>query len=305
MIDHPSISTLTLGTVQLGIPYGVANATGQPTVTESHRLLQYALDQGIRSLDTARAYGKAEEVIGSFENSHQFTCISKFKLSDAALDNPDMALQEARESVQASCNLLRIPRLPILLFHKDIKQPITKVVQVLPPLFKVLQQEGLIGEGGISVYTPDELSFIQDWTFIRSVQVPMNVFDTRLLQNGRLRTLAANNVNVFIRSIYLQGLLLMPESSLPAHLSFAQQYLNRLNAIADGAGRTVKELAFSFVRDMPGVSSIVVGAETVAQLEENVQLLNTPPLQEAVAASIQEQFQALPEELITPALWAK
>ncbi|WP_121357247.1 aldo/keto reductase [Flavisolibacter nicotianae] len=301
MNEPLTLSKLTLGTVQLGLPYGVANTSGQPETSYSHELLQFALDKGIRILDTARAYGNAEQVIGSFANRKYFTCISKFKLSPEALDNPSLAIAEARQSAITSCEMLNVDCLPVLLFHKGPEEPIEKVASLLPLIFKTLKSEGLIGEGGLSAYTPDELICIRDWETIRSVQVPMNVFDTRLLQGNLLQTLAEKNVRVFVRSVYLQGLLLM--ETHPPHLSFAKPYLDQLEAIAKKADRTIKELAFAFVRDTPGVSSIVVGAETIGQVQENIELLATPPLPEHITSEIKQRFAAVPLDLITPARW--
>lgn len=303
MNDHFTISKITLGTVQLGIPYGIANHTGKPTEGYSHQLLQYALDGGIRSLDTARTYGNAEEVIGTFSNAGQFTIISKFKLSDAALDHIPLAIEEAKESVYTSCKMLQTNCIPILLFHKDKHQPMAKACQILPAVFGALQNEGYIKQGGISVYAPDELMHIQSWEYIHSVQVPMNVFDMRLLQKDMLATMAHHNINVFIRSVYLQGLLAMNADELPPNLSFARPYLHHLNAIAASVHISTKELAFSFVKDTPGVSSIVMGAETIDQLHENIRLLSTPPLSENIYTEVKECFKNVPEKVITPALW--
>ena len=303
MKEEPVISKLTLGTVQLGLSYGVANTSGQPNSDYSHQLLQFALDKGIRTLDTARTYGNAEQVIGSFANRQDFTCITKFKLSPSSIDNPRLAIEEARQSVLTSCKMLNVDCLPVLLFHKETEQPIEKITYLLPVIFETLKSEGLILEGGLSAYTPEELTYIHNWEAIRSVQVPMNVLDTRLLQNNFLQTLTAKNVKVFVRSIYLQGLLLM--ENLPPHLSFAKPYLDQLGTIAEKANRTIKELAFTFVRDTPGVSSIVVGAETIEQVRENVRLLATPPLPDAIREEIKQRFATVPPELITPARWPK
>lgn len=298
------ISKITLGTVQLGLNYGVANQSGQPSKEYSHQLLRYALEHGINTLDTARIYGEAEDVIGSFKNSNEFTIVSKFKLSDAAIENTDLAIAEARESIQTSCRLLNRRRLPIVLFHKNMNQPIDKVASILPDVFKTLTDNDLVDSGGISVYSANELHYISDWKNINYIQVPINVFDTRILQNSILRTLELNKVTVFARSIYLQGLLAM-EEPLPESLSFATPYCVKLMEIAAKANRSVKEIAFSFVRDTLCVSSIVIGAETIEQLSQNIELLNTPLLSQEIYEEIKECFKNVPDEIITPALWKK
>ena len=303
MSHHSNISKITLGTVQLGIPYGIANKHGQPAAGYSHQLLQFALDSGIHTLDTARIYGNAEEVIGSFDQANQFNIVSKFKLSDAALTNTDLAIAEAKESLAFSARQLKRDCIPVYLFHKNKDQDMQKVVLIVPAVLKELKEEGLIHEGGISVHAPEELHYIQDWQHIRAVQVPMNLLDTRLLQHNRMQTLINNDVKVFIRSIYLQGLLLMEEEDLPAHLSSLKHYLQQIKAMAAAANKSINDLAFSFVRDTPGVTSIVVGAETIEQLKENIQLLSSQPLSQSIYSEIKESFINIPEIIITPALW--
>jgi aryl-alcohol dehydrogenase-like predicted oxidoreductase len=303
MNHHSNISKITLGTVQLGIPYGLANKNGQPAAAYSHQLLQFALDRGIQTLDTARIYGNAEEVIGSFGHANQFNIISKFKLSDAALTNTDLAIAEAKESLAFSARQLKRDRIPVYLFHKNKDQEMQKVAAIIPVVLKQLKDDGLIQEGGISVYAPEELHYIQDWQHIRAVQVPMNLLDTRLLQDNRIQTLIKNHVKVFIRSIYLQGLLLMKEETLPQHLSSSKSYLQQIKTMAASVNKSVSDLAFSFVRDTPGVTSIVVGAETIEQLRENIQLLSSTPLSQSIYGEIKESFKNIPETIITPALW--
>lgn len=303
-MNHPAnISKITLGTVQLGTSYGVANKIGQPTLANSHEILQFALHNGISALDTARIYGNAEEVIGSFEHANEFFIISKFKLSNAALSNLDVAISEAKESVGVSLKFLQIDCIPLFLFHKNINQEMEQVVAIVPRVLEALMKEGLINEGGISVYSPADLQFIIDWSHINAVQVPMNILDTRLLQGQLLDTLISNHVKVFIRSIFLQGLLLMDEVDLPPRLGNSKKYLQQIKSMAATANKTISDLAFSFVRDTPGVTSIVIGVDTIEQLKENIRLLSSERLSEKDYTELLELSKNIPEVIITPALW--
>jgi aryl-alcohol dehydrogenase-like predicted oxidoreductase len=296
-------SKITLGTVQFGIPYGIANKNGQPSSLHSHKLLQFALDNGINSLDTARNYGNSEDVIGSYINADKFIIATKFKLTDAALNNKEIAFNEARESLITSLRYLKTGKIPYFLFHKNLNQDIKKVASIIPGILKRLFEEGLIDKGGLSVYEPSELSFINDWKYISAVQAPLNVLDTRMLQDDLMQLLMDNHVDLFIRSIYLQGLLLMKKNELTPQLSFSIKYLDKLNKIALSANKSINELAFSFVRDTPGVTSLVVGADTIEQLNQTIQLVSTEPLPQKIYDEIKETFKTVPEKLITPALW--
>ena len=61
-----NISALSLGTVQLGMNYGINNATGKPDAETSNAILNLAAENGINVLDTAGAYGDSELVIGKW-----------------------------------------------------------------------------------------------------------------------------------------------------------------------------------------------------------------------------------------------
>jgi aryl-alcohol dehydrogenase-like predicted oxidoreductase len=302
MLNQP-ISKITFGTVQLGIPYGIASKSGQPDISQSHELLNDALQHGITTLDTARQYGASEEVIGSFKETGKFTIVSKFKLSNNAIYNTQLAISEAEKSVVESCSYLKRSSLPILLFHKNPDQAIEQVAKILPDIFDYLINKSLISEGGISVFEPGELLQIQNWEKIKSIQVPMNILDSRMLRNGIMERLIENNIKVFIRSIYLQGLLLMDENNIPERLQFSKVFINKLRQIATEENLSIKELAFLFVRDCPGVTSLVIGAENREQLKENIALMNLPGISENLRNRIISEFNNVPEKLITPAFW--
>lgn len=302
-LTTPSISKLTLGTVQLGMEYGIANKNGKPLEADSWDLLKQALESDMVSLDTARHYG-SEEVIGQSGLAEQFMVVSKFKLQKRQLYNEQEAIDEARKSVLMSCKALKLQKLPVCLFHQDKDYPMDVVAELLPVILTSLKEEGLIDVGGISVYYPDELNAIKDWNVIKAVQVPMNVFDLRLLKDGLLQRLQENNVAVYIRSVFLQGLLLMDPECLPAHLINARPYLLQLNKLAVTAGLSVAQLAFSYIRDIEGVTSLVIGAENKDQILQNSALLRGPALSEETRLKIVELFSDVPEQLITPGLWS-
>lgn len=299
----PHISKLTLGTVQLGMDYGIANKKGKPQKEESWALLRYALASGAITLDTARHYG-SEEVIGESGLAGQFTIVSKFKLNEAELQSLELAVAAARKSVLSSCKALNISRLPVCLFHQDKDNPMSLVAKLLPPILTRLKEEGLIETGGISVYYPEELNEITDWESVQAVQVPMNVFDLRLLKNGLLQRLKQSGTAVFVRSVFLQGLLLMQPEDLPLNLIWAKKYLEQLNTLAMDAGMSLAQLAFAYVRDTDGVTSLVIGAENTDQVKQNTALLNGPALPAAIRSAIETLFSDVPEKLITPGLWS-
>ena len=69
---------LCIGTAQFGLAYGITNKAGQVSKKDVTKMLALAAESGIEWLDTAQAYGNAEQVLGEcLPSSHQFRVISK------------------------------------------------------------------------------------------------------------------------------------------------------------------------------------------------------------------------------------
>lgn len=298
-------SALTLGTVQLGMNYGISNSSGVPDSQERFRMLEYAVQAGINTLDTARQYGHSEQVLGDFleQTGHQnrLNLVSKFKISSEDRPNLERAWVSVRNSVNESLATLRIRQLPVCLLHKG-PEPVEAVMTILPTILHRLKEEGLIDIGGISAFEPEDVDACLAEPVIEAYQIPVNVFDQRLLQRGTLAKLESKLV--FARSVFLQGLFFMNPDQLTGNLTGAEPHLRQLQQLAEQAEMTVAQLAFSFVRDLPAVDSIVFGAVNESQVRQNVELLAGPPIPTKLLADIQEIFQDVEEELITPLQWA-
>lgn len=303
-----NISPLTLGTVQLGINYGIANDSGKPDRTVGEAILKEALQLGITTLDTSRHYGDSEEVIGDFlaaseRDPEELLVVSKFNWSVRALTDLQRARKEAKDSVRQSLYALGIPILPILLYHKGKDESIEPLMRFLPDVMKELQEEGMIRKGGISLYYPNEVLAITDESVLQAVQVPISVFDQRIVNNGGLARLREEGSIVFARSVFLQGLFFLDDQRVPSHLQEAVPFLRRLRLLAKKADMDIARFAFSYVRDLMGVTSVVFGAENPDQVRQNAALQHTPPLPAEIREEILDTFQQLPLKVITPGMW--
>src|SRR5690606_35948477 len=155
-----------------------------------------------------------------------------------------------------------------------------------------------------SLYYPEDINHILDIEQIAAVQVPMNVFDQRLLTNNIMQKLIDSQKCVFARSVFLQGLFFLGADEIPPNLNAARPYLAELNYLAKQADMTVAQFAFAFIRDIDGVDSVIFGADNANQVEQNVQLLNTPSIPEEIRERAENIFQQMDEKIITPGLWS-
>jgi aryl-alcohol dehydrogenase-like predicted oxidoreductase len=205
---------LALGTVQFGLDYGIANQSGQVSLTQASEVLALARLHGIADLDTAIAYGDAEARLGQM-GVQGFRVVTKLPQLPAALPAgvADAGVW-AKAQLAASLQRLGLGGVYGLLLHSsaDLVGPQgLALVQALVDL----QDEGLVQKLGISIYAPSELDAVMTLARWDLVQAPFNLVDRRLQTSGWLQRLKDLDVEIHTRSAFLQGLLLTRAEVLP------------------------------------------------------------------------------------------
>lgn len=303
-----NISKLTLGTVQLGMEYGIANKKGRPDQTESFRILQTAIDGEVNSFDTSLLYGDSEVVIGSFLSSGQSSLqnpvlTTKFKIiAGNNLSNKEIEGQ-MYGFVEQSIQRLKIKKIPIYMIHNP--EDMILYGDIVPKTLRKLKMEGLIGMAAVSVYTSEEVDEMLKNDIYEAIQIPMNIIDNRLVKNDSLKHLHDTNKVVFVRSVFLQGLFFMDPVSLTGNLTDARDPLWKLAQLADKEGMSIQQLALSYIRDKEGITSLVIGAETPEQVKENIRLMEGPFISEKAESEISSLFDNIPIHILNPGLWER
>ena len=299
------ITVLSLGTVQLGMDYGIHNANGKPSLETSFRILDAAMAAGINTLDTAAAYGNSEEVIGAWlktipEDQRPFIVTKAAKLDHSSLD----ALRaDLKERVKTSRERLGLSQLPLLMLHNCEDYLCDK--ENVKLVFEELKASGDILYSGISAYSNHDYGELAASGF-DAVQIPVNIFDWGQIENGGLQKLKDSGMMIFVRSVYLQGLVFQEPETLPAHMAFCKETLVKFRTLCDKYQLSPAVLALSYALTLPGVTSLVLGSETVEQVQQNAQLLNTTvTLSPAQMAEIRENFLNTDIKVLNPGLWPK
>jgi aryl-alcohol dehydrogenase-like predicted oxidoreductase len=300
-------SKLALGTVQLGMDYGISNRNGKPSSMIAKDIIDSALQAGITTLDTSESYGSAEKEIGTclanYKGRNQPVVVTKFKVSVQSSYSNENIREEIYKSIDTSLRRLNLRKVPVYLFHKDKNQRLEQLIEPLLNVFDELKRKEMIEIAGISAYGPEDVDTVLNNDILEAVQIPINIFDHRLVKNGRLDQLTQQNKIVFARSIFLQGLLFMKADEVPGKLLEAKKYLSVLGEIATTAGLTIPQLAFKYVNNMQAITSIVFGAISTQQVIENISLLELPALEPGITESISQAFANVPDLVITPGLW--
>lgn len=254
---------IALGTAQLGLSYGVANLQGQVTMKEGSKIVSYATSVGVDTLDTAIAYGDSENCLGQI-GVKDFQVISK--LPELPIETNDV-LSWVRESVNGSLQRLQISRLYGLLLHRP-QQFLSPQGQELYNALNLLKEEGLVNKIGISIYSPIELEELFDFFSFDLVQAPFNVFDRSLVRSRWLSRLKMAGVEVHVRSIFLQGLLLMHPVNRPAYFYRWQPIWTEWEQWLNTNNLTALQACLSFVLSNPYIDRVVVGVDSLSQLQE-------------------------------------
>lgn len=287
--DRSRPSRLTLGTAQIGLDYGIANRAGKPDAAAVEAILDRAWRAGITCFDTARAYGDAEARLGRWLATHpSATVISKFpRLEEGA---------EVRAAFERSCDALGRARLDAYLAHRadDLHRP--EIADAL----RALRDEGRLAAFGASVYTPEQAFAALGVDGLSVLQVPLSVFNRRMIEGGVLAACSAAGVAVFARSVFVQGLVFLAPEALPDFLEPARGALARFRAFAAAHGLSLAALALGAVLAEPEVTSVVVGADTADQVDE---IAAVEPLDPATAAAAVSAFAGEPAHLFDPSCW--
>lgn len=296
------ISKLMLGTVQLGIPYGINNTHGMPTYEESADILGTAVNLGVTAFDTARGYGKSEEVIGRYftENPPHKTIITKVEFKDETVDN---VVDSFFYQIEDSKKKLGVDSLSGVLLHSE--KHIELYGKTLIDALVEAKARGDVKNIGVSLSRKEKMmEYLSDGVF-DCVQIPANVFDNKEIREGSIKALSDMGVSVFVRSVYLQGLFFRDTNNLPEKLKCAKGTLDKLALLAKDNGLSTASLALSYIRDTAGVTSLVMGAETPEQVRENVALFEGAKLSSSVMDKITEISEEVPEIVIRPWEWNK
>ncbi len=297
------ISALSLGTVQLGLNYGINNTGGKPDLATSFSILDAAMECGINTLDTAAAYGDSEEVIGKWlatkaasEHPMIVTKISGFDFSSI-----DALRACIREKVETSKKHLGLAQIPVLMLH-HFKEAVGHEEDI-KTVFRELKESGDILFSGTSAYSDDDYGKIAECGF-DAVQIPLNIFDWVQIENGGLKKLHDAGMMIFVRSVYLQGLVFKNPDTLEPHMEFCRDTLVKYRALCEKYNLSPAALAISYASSLKEVTSLVLGCETVEQVKANAALFaEAIEFTDDQIAEIREAFINTEKRVLNPGLW--
>jgi len=293
------LAKLGLGTVQFGLNYGISNTVGQTPEAEVAEILQLAAQRDVQVLDTAAGYGDSEDVLGqTLQRDHLFRIVTKTPALDAdsAWRSPSGKLIQTFQQ-----SLIRLQQSQVygLLIHRVADLFAPAGVEIWEAM-QDLQHQGLVQKIGASIYTGEDLNSLLAQFTPDLVQLPINVFDQRLLQSGHLQRLKQLDVEIHARSVFLQGLLLMEPEQLPESLHHVSSKLASYRKFIAQGGLSPLAAAYGFVSQIPEIDCVLVGVNTVQQFQE---ILNVAQGLQAFDPQDFQTFSCTDPTIVNPATW--
>jgi len=283
---------LALGTVQFGLPYGIANQQGKVPYHEVEDILQKAKSSGFDMLDTAISYGDSETCLGKI-GIEEWMVVSKLP---AVPDRCGDIFEWAKDSVNKSLEKLNTKSLHGLLLHRP-QQLLEHNGELLFDALLKMKNRGLVQKIGISIYDPLELDNLCDRFDFDIVQAPFNIFDRRMIDSGWMNRLNEKKIEMHIRSVFLQGLLLMEPGSRPRKFDRWSTQWVHYDAWLEHNNLTSLQACLRYVLSFEKISKVVVGVDSKTQLQEILEAAkgSIPPLPDT--------FVIKDQQLLNPACW--
>jgi len=117
------------------------------------------------------------------------------------------------------------------------------------------------------------------------------------MHDGTLNELACKGIEIHARSVFLQGLLLMPPETIPQYFKQWETHLKAWHNACFEASIKPQHAALAWACGIQEISSVIVGIETVKQLRDLLELSLDIPLR------FSKQLTCNDEKLLNPSLW--
>jgi len=294
-----SPSHLVLGTAQLGLPYGIANKTGQPDQAVATAIVREAWKNGIREFDTAQGYGVSENVLGKalykLGISNKAKIITKF---DPNLDHLNASVLS--RALDQSLERLEGRSLYGIMLHRE--EMLSLWDKGLGKILHAFVLSGRVEKIGISVYSPDKAIEVLNTDGVDMVQLPTNILDRRFEKAGVFELADEKRKTIYIRSVFLQGLILMNPREIPEKMDFARPVVKEIEFLSKEFGLSGQEIALGYIKSEMPNTHVIFGAETPGQVRENMTAWQKE-IPKSLDNKIRTIFVNVDESILNPSLW--
>ena len=282
---------LSLGTAQFGMAYGATNNFPPPSLGDVGEILELAFDHNVRHLDTAASYGDSEETLGEIGVSNFVVTTKLPHIGDGSI----VAKNWVELQIERSLKRLRLDTLSTVLIH-NCDDLLGRNGDLLWSELSAVKAAGTISKIGVSVYDEDELAKVLELYKIDVVQVPYNIFDSRFRRSDLLDTLINRNIQIQVRSIFLQGVLIAEPLTRPQYFHQFNEYLEPWDTWIVENNIDARSACFTSVDQFGCADFALIGVGSKSQLSELLVARQT-------TVNLDKDFSCPELRLIDPRLW--
>ena len=280
---------LAIGTVQFGLDYGISNQNGQVSKNEIKYILDFASENGIDTLDTAKSYGNSEVSIGYYlkQSDNSWNIITKVS------DCEKTVIQQIQNSIE------KLSVKPTVVLAHSAKLFLNSEFQ---SEIQKAKEKQLIQYFGVSLYNEEEINQVLETDLKPEIiQLPMNILDTRLYRNAVLGKIFDKGIKIHVRSAFLQGLFYLSEIDLVDRFEDVVPYLDILKTISAKAGLTLAEFSLLWLVSLKEVSKVIIGVDNVNQLRAHLETLKKNVDESIFEEALSIHYEN--ENILNPSLW--
>ena len=285
------MSKIALGTAQFGMAYGATNNFPPPSLDDVGEILEFAIDNNVRHLDTAASYGDSEEILGKIGVSN-FVVTTKLPHIG---NSPIVAKNWVELQIEGSLKRLRLDTISTVLFH-NCDDLLGRNGDLLWSELSAIKAAGTISKIGVSVYDVVELAKVLQLYKIDVVQVPCNILDNRFRHSDLLSTLTNRNIEIQVRSIFLQGVLIAEPLTRPQYFHQFHEYLEPWDTWIAQNKLDARSACFTSVDQLGCADFALIGVGSKSHLSELLVARQT-------TVNLDKDFSCTELRLIDPRFW--
>ncbi|MCD9019621.1 aldo/keto reductase [Parachryseolinea silvisoli] len=279
-----------LGTVQLGLAYGINNPAGKPAQQEAFAILNEAHRSGITLLDTADAYGDSLDVLGSYIRTHgqkSFVIVNKFIHTGTSL----------AEKMEAGLSRLGTTHLYGYMYHRfqDYRDGACREE------LQAYKKKKVVEKVGVSLYDLHELEQAVGDPFVDLIQLPVHPFDFSAGKKELLREAKRQGKEIHVRSVFFQGLFFKDPATLTGNLTVFREPLMELQEVARHHRLDIQTMCLNYALHNASIDKVIIGVDSAAQLQKNMASI-VAQYPDTIAAALESIVITTPE-VLNPSAW--
>jgi aryl-alcohol dehydrogenase-like predicted oxidoreductase len=274
------VSELSLGAMTFG--------TAMPPIANvdehlARAMADRAVEAGVNLIDTADVYssGQSEEILAAILRAHRDELLLATKVGFGPADphDPGLSYGNVVACAEACLRRLDIDHIDLFQLHRpDRSVGIEETLRALDDLV----DRGIVRYYGVSNFTASEVAYAVGWQRARerppiaAVQVYYSLVG-RDVEHEIVPLCTRQDLGLLVWSPLASGFLARREGGRRSTFAFppvdpevGERALDAVGAIADARGVTLAQVSIAWLLAQPVVTSVIIGASTMAQLDDNL-----------------------------------